>query len=202
MGKSRHRRDIRSLVLILYSRFFPAFYILESVLKNKLFNLIGEELGDNWFQVQLNDDTNDQLFKAEINLIKNRKPSNYVITPQKLLLESGFGLWVEFFNSRIYKLAKGRPIKIFSKLPKNIKRANIYQYLIKVKDFRNLLVHSRLPLINEASGAKELDSILDHYRMLMELLEWIDEVPVFSLEEFENEINIIRNLLLSKSLDT
>ncbi|HJT73935.1 MAG TPA: hypothetical protein VJ720_07955, partial [Chitinophaga sp.] len=91
---------------------------------------------------------------------------------------------------------------IFSKLPKNIKRANIYQYLIKVKDFRNLLVHSRLPLINEASGAKELDSILDHYRMLMELLEWIDEVPVFSLEEFENEINIIRNLLLSKSLDT
>ena len=193
--ESRPQKDINSLVLTLFSRFMPGFYLLESTLKNRIFAVITEELGENWFIAQLENTNNDLLFRAEIDSILRRKPKKYKLSPEKLLLESGLGLWVEFFNNRIYKLAKGRPIKIFPNLPNHIKRAHIYQRLLKVKDFRNLLVHSRVPLITDKSNLKYLDEIQSNYKMLLELLEWIGEKPVFSLAQFEQEAAEIRTFL-------
>lgn len=193
LSKNTNNHIGRDLILTLYSRFLPAYYILEYNLKIKLFNIVKDDLGNAWFQTQLNDTTNDPLFKAEIDLIKKRKPRGYRLSTEKLVYESGFGLWVEFFNNRVYRLAKGRPIKIFEHLPKHIKRADIYQRLIKVKEFRNLLVHARVPLIADKSEIPLLDNILDNYKILLELLSWLGEMPVFSLAQFEHELNEIKN---------
>lgn len=195
MKESQPEKDIKFLVLTLYSRFLPLFYILENSLKNRIFKVIEEELSKNWFLAQLDNKNNDPLFRTEISLILNRKPKNYRLSPEKLKVESGLGLWVEFFNPRVYKLAKGRPIKIFSQLPKNIKRGDIYQRLMKIKDFRNLLVHSRIPIINDVSYLSYLNEIQDNYKILLELLEWMGETILLSLNQFEQEADEIRNLL-------
>jgi hypothetical protein len=153
------------------------------------------ELGKNWFLTQMDKSVNDPLFKSEISLILNRKPKNYHLTPEKLIAESGLGLWVEFFGTRVYKLAKGRPIKIFSHLPAGIKRVDIYKRLNRVKDFRNLLVHSRIPLISDKSQLNYLKEIQENYKILIELIVWMGESPVLSQEQFEQEADDIRALL-------
>jgi len=198
MNERNSKKDIKHLVLILYSRFLPLFYLLEISLKERIFKVIEEELSKNWFLTQLDNTNNDPLFRSEISLIMNRKPKTFKLSPEKLMIESGLGLWVEFFNPRIYKLAKGRPIKIFHHLPKNIKRADIYKRLVKVKDFRNHLVHSRIPLVTDGSYVNYLNEIQDNYKILLELLEWIGEMAPLSLNQFEQEADEIRSLLTKK----
>jgi hypothetical protein len=193
MKGSQPKKNIKFLVLTLYSRFLPLFYILESSLKNRIFKVIEDELSKSWFLTQLDNANNDPLFRTEISLILNRKPRNYQLSPEKLVVESGLGLWVEFFSPRVYKLAKGRPIKIFPYLPKNIKRSDIYQRLMKIKDFRNLLVHSRVPIINDEFSLNYLNEIQENYKTLLELLEWIGETTPLNLNQFEQEADEIRN---------
>src|SRR5687768_14250951 len=142
-------KKLAELSLSVYSSFFPAFYLLEFTLKNKIYQLLKEELGNDWFNEQLKEEKVNSLFSAEQELIQKRKPKNFKVFDNALFHEAGFGFWVEFFNPRIYKLSKGRPIKIFTQLPNGIKRKNLYEKLIKVKDFRNRLYHSRIPLITE-----------------------------------------------------
>lgn len=192
-------KDLRYLVLTLYSRFFPLLYILENTLKTGIFSIIEKELGKEWFIVQLNDNSNDPLFKAEITQIINRKPRNYVITPELLKEESGLGLWVEFFNPRIYKLSKGRPIKVFTGLPREIKRVDIYKRLITVKEFRNQLVHSRFPLIKSAGDLIRLDETEEIYAVLLQLIHWLGESPLMTLDQFKQDAGEIRSLLLMTS---
>lgn len=190
--------DLRSLVLTLYSSFFPAFYVLEKALKTEIFSVIEKDLGEEWFLVQLNDSVNDPLFKAEIAQILQRKPKRYTLTPELLREESGLGIWVEFFNPRIYRLSKGRPVKIFRSLPKGIKRVDIYRRLLMVKNFRNLLVHSRFPLITTEEDLVYLDETEETYRILLQLIEWLGEPPIITLEQFRQECRQIRGLLIKQ----
>jgi len=114
-----------------------------------------------------------------------------------LFHEAGFGFWVEFFNPRIYKLSKGRPIKIFTQLPNGIKRKNLYEKLIKVKDFRNRLYHSRIPLITEKSHEAYINESVENYEILLELLSWLDSPSrdFLNLSDFKERTNKMKLLL-------
>ncbi|MGN6417049.1 MAG: hypothetical protein ACTHMC_06140, partial [Pseudobacter sp.] len=112
--------------------------------------------------------------------------------------ESGLGIWVEFFNPRIYKLSKGRPVKIFRKLPKDIKRVDIYRRLVRVKEFRNLLVHSRFPLITTEADIGYLEEMKEIYSILLQLIDWLGETPAITLEQFNEEGRQIRSLLMNR----
>ena len=63
---------------------------------------------------------------------------------------------MELFNRETYKHLKGVPIKAFEYRPAAIKRNDIYRVFKNVKDFRNDIVHSRLPL----GQKKEMDLLL------------------------------------------
>jgi hypothetical protein len=190
-------KKLTKLSLSLYSSFFPGFYLLELTLKNKLFHLLKEEISKDWFTEQLKMENEDTLFSAEREIILRRKPKNFTLTDNGLLLESGFGFWVEFFNNRVYKLSKGRPIKIFTQLPKGIKRKDIYERLVKLKEFRNRLYHSRIPLITEKAQAKCISEAQENYEMLLELLHWLDSpnYDLFDLSHFVKQVNQIKSLL-------
>lgn len=190
-------KKLTTLSLSLYSSFFPGFYLLEFTLRNKLFELIKVELGADWFVEQLNTEKENILFTAESELIMKRKPKNFMLSDNGLLLESGFGFWVEFFNNKVYKLSKGRPIKIFTQLPKEIKRKDLYGKLIKVKKFRNRLYHSRIPPITEKTHVRYIDEALENYEVLLQLLQWLDIAnhDIFKLSHFEKKVNKIKSLL-------
>ncbi len=187
--------SLTRLSLELFSHFLPPFYLLESFIKSKLYTLIKIELGEDWFIQQLHSKTANTLFKSEKLLIQNRKPKGFKLSEKSLLQESGFGFWVEFFNSTMYKETKGRPIRIFPLLPKEVKRKQIHQMLTSVKDFRNNLYHSRIPLITGKEQDHYLQEALENYQLLDLLLHWLDcsDREVMQLEAFKNEVEVMRS---------
>jgi hypothetical protein len=190
-------KKLTELSLSVYSSFFPAFYLLEFALKNRIYHLLKEELGNDWFNEQLNKEKVNSLFSAEKELIQKRKPKNFKISDNALFHEAGFGFWVEFFNPQIYKLSKGRSIKIFPQLPKEIKRNNLYEKLMKVKDFRNRLYHSRIPLVTEKSHEAYINESIENYEILFELLSWLDSSnrDFLNLSDFKEKTSKMRLLL-------
>lgn len=195
--KKEDKDKLLHISLDFYATFYPKYYLLETLLKNRLFHLLKEKLGENWFSYQLDSNhESNNLFKQEADFILRRKPKGFVLSDKGLLVESGFGLWVEFFNRHLYKEAKGLPIMIFPKLPRTVKRKELYQKLNKVKELRNQLFHYRLLPITEVGQIKYLDKLVDANKDLMSLLKWLD-APLGTLEsnEFENKVDEIRKML-------
>jgi hypothetical protein len=196
--KSPKKMDKNRLVYLslnFYSTFYPKYYLLETLLKNRLFQIVKEKLGENWYSIQINS-LNDNLLKQEAELILRRKPKEFELSDKGLLVESGLGLWVEFFNRQLYKEMKGVPILVFPKLPPTVKRKELYQKLNKVKDLRNQLFHYRLLPITEVSQIKYLDDLVDVNENLMCLLTWLDApLDVLSSNEFEVKEAEIREIL-------
>jgi len=163
--------------LQLYSSFYPLFYLLESTLKSRLFELLKRKLGTDWFTVQLDSPKTEPLFDQEKELILRRKPKGFTISDQRFLEESGLGVWVEFFNRELYKTTKGWPIHVFENLPKDVKRKDIYVRLVKIKELRNQLAHSRIPPLTSTNDLEKLHFIVQTAKELEEILGWMGSLP-------------------------
>jgi uncharacterized protein YutE (UPF0331/DUF86 family) len=179
--------------LSFFSSFYPKYYFLETTLKERLYGSIKRELGQNWFTEQINSMNQPTVFKAEIENIMRRKPKGFILHDAGFLVESGLGIWVEFFNRENYKMLKGVPILIFTKLPKDIKRKQLYQKLSSVKELRNQLFHYRVPPITQID---QLRNILDINNDLVNLLTWLGiSKKYFESENFKKEISVMKKLL-------
>jgi hypothetical protein len=195
--KIEEKDRLLHLSLNLYSTFYPKYYLLETLLKNRLFQILREKLGEDWFSLQINSNNGNNLFKQEAEIILRRKPLGFVLSDKGLFVESGFGIWVEFFNRNLYKEAKGLPILTFHKLPPTIKRKDLYLKLNKVKELRNQLFHYRLLPITEIGQLKYLDELIETNNELMNLLTWLDApLSGLSLNEFESKAAEIRAMLV------
>ncbi|MCS3801382.1 hypothetical protein [Niastella sp. OAS944] len=194
--KSGNKDRLLHLSLDLYATFYPKYYLVETLLKNRLFQLFKERLGANWFTLQINSSDDSNLIKREAEFILQRKPKGFILNEKGFLIEVGLALWVEFFSKDFYKSVKGLPIQIFPLLPPTIKRKDLYQKLNEVKDLRNQLFHHRLLPITEPEQLKYLNELGDANNTLIELLTWLD-APISGLElnEFENKAAEIRELL-------
>lgn len=195
--KNEEKDALLHLSLSLYSTFYPKYFFLETLLKNRLFQLFKEKLGENWFSLQMSSNEGNRLIKREVEYILFRKPNGFILNEEALLIESGFGIWVEFFSRDGYKEVKGLPILIFPQLPPTVKRKDLYQKLDQVRDLRNQLFHCRLQPITEVEQVKYLDKLSDANNDLIDLLKWLD-APLngLSVQEFENKVEEIRNRLI------
>lgn len=188
--------NLETLSLQLFASFFPKFYFLELELRTKLFNLIKEKIAADWFSQQITSQAKDSLFEREAALILQRKPKGFYLKDSALFSETSLGFWIEFFNPRIYKLTKGLPILVFSKRPTNIKRKDLYNMLTKVKDFRNQLMHGRIPLLISPDQTIRLIEIINLDKELSLLLKWMD---ITGWQQFERKgPQIIGEKILSK----
>lgn len=195
--KIKEKDSLLYLSLNLYSTFYPKYYLLETELKSRLFQLLRAKFGEDWFSLQIKSTNGSNLFKQEAEIILRRKPQGFVLNDKGLFVESGFGMWVEFFNRNLYKEAKGLPILVFYRLPSTIKRKDLYEKLNLVKELRNKLFHYRLLPITEPEQVKYLDELIDTNNTLMDLLTWLDApVSGLSLNEFESKAAEIRALLV------
>jgi hypothetical protein len=92
--------------LELFAGFYPKFYLFELSLKNRLYTLLNKELGSDWLSTPLSNSDNN-VFAQEKELILRRKRAGFSLSAKGLLVESGLGLWVEFFNRPLYKSCSG-----------------------------------------------------------------------------------------------
>lgn len=195
--KISNKDRLLHLSLDLYATFYPKYYLVETLLKNRLFQLFKEKLGSTWFTMQINSSDEHNLIKQEAEFILQRKPKGFLLNEKGFLIEVGLALWVEFFSREFYKNAKGLPIHIFHQLPPNIKRKDLYQKLNSVKDLRNQLFHYRLLPITEPEQLKYLDELINTNNTLMDLLTWLDApISGLTLNEFESKAAEIRALLV------
>lgn len=195
--KKEEKDNLFHLSLSLYSSFYPKYYLLETILKGRLFKLLREKLGVNWFTLQVNSSDEHNLIKQEAEFILQRKPKGFVLSEKGFFIEVGLALWVEFFSRDFYKEVKGLPIQIFPQLPPTIKRKDIYKKLNDIKDLRNKLFHHRLLPITEPEQLKYLDELIETNNTLIDLLTWLD-APIngLPLNEFESKVAEIRMLLV------
>ncbi|AEW02229.1 hypothetical protein A4D02_34710 [Niastella koreensis] len=186
---------IMSANLELFSSYYPLFYLLETTLKKRLYKKLKINLGEDWFTKQLAKP--DPLFEEEKSSILRRKPKNFLLKDNGLLVESGLGFWVEFFNRRLYKETKGIPISIFKNRPREIKRKDIYQKLDNAKEFRNHLFHSRLPIIVKKEDISKLEQFDIQGKNLETILKWFGDLPesIATTQYIQIKINVIRKLL-------
>lgn len=182
--KSKNIVKLELASLELFAAFYPKFYLFELTVKNRLYTLINNELGQDWFTAQLSDKAN-RIFSQEKELIEKRKPANFNLSGKGLLIEAGLGLWVEFFNRPLFKLTKGMPIHIFTNLPKKVKRKDIYKKMGSVKELRNLLYHSRIAPIITSGDLIKLERIMQTARDLEDVLNWLGEFPT-EMTDFKN----------------
>jgi|GEM_PF-2440450 hypothetical protein len=184
------------LSLNVYGSFYPKLYLLETTLKKRLFEVVKNKLGEDWFNIRINSPVNNSVFKTEADNILRRKPKGFALKDKGFLVESGLGIWVEFFNRALYKEMKGVPIAIFYELPPNIKRKELYQKLNSVKEMRNQLVHNRLLPITEPQHLQIIERLLEANKDLTDLLQWLGfSKSQLDSRKFEKGIAAIKKAL-------
>jgi hypothetical protein len=101
--------------------------------------------------------------------------------------------WTELFEKKYYKILKGRPIKIFEKLPNDISRVNISNRLNKIRRFRNRINHNE-PICFEGLNVA-LTIPIETLEAIITLLKWINPETLKLLEEFNDVENEIRRFV-------
>lgn len=131
------------------------------------------------------------ITKTESTLRRKRIP----VTSGKIISDQNFGFWVSLFLSHHYGLLSGQIIHIFPNKPTTETRANIYNKLDKIRDFRNRVNHCEpICFRGNAIDCTESIEILD---TIYNLLTWInpDLINFFdSLDNVRNKINQINNI--------
>lgn len=171
--------------LRLSQSFYPLLSLLEVILRNA----INEELAshfndDNWLINQKNGFMSDPSltkFNHKKNCMvpnhymKNTVQKSVCTTQANIIADVTFGFWTTVFEKAHYKVLLGRPRKIFSNIPTNIKRGVIYKKLNDLRDFRNRVYHNE-PIIfakNKAGAVMfSLKKTTENYNDIKEFFDW------------------------------
>jgi hypothetical protein len=127
--------------------------------------------------------------RAEQKLLKRSIPIN----SNRLIAEQSMSFWTELFEKKYYKILKGRPIKIFEKLPNDISRVDISNRLNKIRRFRNRINHNE-PICFEGLNVA-LTIPIETLEAIITLLKWINPETLKLLEEFNDVENEIRRFI-------
>ena len=178
--KKNNNKEKKDL-LVLFSTFYPKFYILETLLKKKIVNEIENKFGSNWY-----DEVKEKikLFSDEIELIIRRKKKDLKIDSRLFIHEASFGFWIELFGRENYKHLKGLPIKVFENLPGDIKRNDLYRMLSNIKELRNKLYHHRIDLSHELT-IKDVQFLTETEKDLRLIIHFLDSDYAELIQPFE-----------------
>lgn len=191
--------------------FHPVLGLFEVVLRNKISHTLSRHFDDeDWIINQQSgfmidsslDYINDMGLKiethrfiynsvkrAEQKLLKRSIPIN----SNRLIAEQSMSFWTELFEKKYYKILKGRPIKIFEKLPNDISRVDISNRLNKIRRFRNRINHNE-PICFEGLNVA-LTIPIETLEAIITLLKWINPETLKLLEEFNDVENEIRRFI-------
>lgn len=170
--------------------FHPLIGVLEVVIRNCINEILSAHFQDNdWIINQkngfMNDPsltfkhkktnkiiTNDFLFREVIKAEKNVLKKGFVVTSGKIIAEQTMGFWTDLFEVHNYKLLQGKPIKIFTKLPRNYGRKEVNEELRKIRLFRNRINHNEPICFYESSI--DFSKTEEVYQSIINIISWIN----------------------------
>lgn len=191
--------------------FHPVLGLFEVVLRNKISHALSRHFNDeDWIINQQSgfmiDSSLDYINDRGVKIETNRFIYNSVkraeqkllnrsipINSNRLIAEQSMSFWTELFEKKYYKILKGRPIKIFEKLPNDISRVNISNRLNKIRRFRNRINHNE-PICFEGLNVA-LTIPIETLEAIITLLKWINPETLKLLEEFNDVENEIRRFV-------
>ncbi|HAK75530.1 MAG TPA: hypothetical protein DCM71_01130 [Runella sp.] len=181
--------------------FHPLLGILEVILRNGINDVLTLHFSDpNWIVNQksgfMSDPsltlidkrtgqkkTNDFL-KREVNKAEQRlRKTGTTITSGKIIAEQTLGFWTDLFEAHHYKLLKGKPIQIFSNIPKGYGRKDINNALTKIRRFRNRINHNEP--ICFAGNSINFTLTIEIYDSIIDVLSWIDPQLVILVKDLD-----------------
>ena len=132
----------------------------------------------------------NRFLKDEINKAERRlRNSRTVITSGKIISEQTFGFWTDLFEKHHYKILRGKPIQIFSKLPLRHGRKEVIKELTKVRKFRNRINHNEPICFN--GNRIDFSETLDVYNSIIKILTWIDPEILKLISDIDRVLNVI-----------
>ncbi len=170
--------------------FHPLLGLFEVVLRNNINTILENYFNDSdWIINQkggfMNDPsltyrqkqtgkkiTNDFLKNEVLKIEKKLRSRGIAITSGKIIAEQTFGFWTDLFAVHHYRLLKGKPIQIFTALPPNTNRNNIFGKLTKIRKFRNRIYHYE-PICFSSSQI-DFKETVEVYQHLIQLFTWLD----------------------------
>ncbi|MFN8714975.1 MAG: hypothetical protein ACK5Z2_19155 [Bacteroidota bacterium] len=202
-GNSSNRaKRLYTANIRLAQAFHPILSQVEVVLRNSLNTVLSAHFTDaDWIINQKSGFMRDSslrnshyflrtcIQKTESKLSRRSIP----ITSGKIIADQTLGFWVAFFLPHHYSLVGGQPIHIFPHKPATVNRANIYDKLNKIKDFRNRVNHCE-PIcfsghIIDCSDTLEIRTII------YSLIEWIDPGLIPFFEKIDNVQNKVSKIM-------
>lgn len=199
--------------LLIAQAIHPVLGVFEVVLRNSIDATLCEYFQDeNWIinqkdgfmsnshllfmgkqsqELKRNDFLKREVLKAEQKLkMKYLKTSSISITSGNIIAEQSFSFWTNFFEAHHFKILKGKPIQIFSNLPRGVGRKEIFQKLNAIRQFRNRINHNEpICFVDNKFSYSEIRII---HQSIYELLKYIDERLidfVQSIDQTEESIN-------------
>ncbi len=187
--KSDHKRAIElyKLNLELSQSFYPYLSLCEVALRNSINSVLVNYFNDpEWIKAQnryggfIDDlakggDSYLQRALEQVDYhfkIRNRR-SNVPLNQDRFISEVSIGFWTRFFKPNHYKILKGRPIQIFTKLPRKTKRGFINSKLQNIEDFRNRVYHNEAICFSSTQQVN-LSMPKKAYEDICSIIEWIE----------------------------
>lgn len=174
----------------------PLIGVFEVVLRNSIHRAISKHYqDDNWIVNQKegfmsdktlvfrnnsskisirNDFLKKEVLRAEQKLkMKYANNPSIANTAANIISEQSFGFWTNFFEPHHYKILKGKPIQIFSNLPKDVGRKEILNKLNAIRQFRNRINHNEpICFVDNKFSYSEIQII---HQSIYDLLQYIDD---------------------------
>lgn len=190
--------------------FHPLISIVEVVLRNQLNTILTLHFQDtDWIMNQkegfMSDPslifrnkktgrkkTNDFLKQEIAKTEKKLKQAGVKLSSGKIISEQTFGFWTDLFEIYHYRLLKGVPIKIFTKLPAGYGRKEIKDELDKIRRFRNRINHNEPVCFN--GNKVDLSSTIVVYQSILDILSWIDPVLLHFSSDLNNVLEVVSNV--------
>jgi len=195
-SKGNPSEGLLKKILVVNSLIYIGLSVLELNVRQYIIQALESTLGIDWLAQEL---TNLRLplFIEEAALIRRRKSQHFVLTGKEFLEEASLGFWVELLNRETYKYLKGAPIKAFEHRPPNIKRSDIYVLFKDVKDFRNNIVHNRLPFGQKReTDLRLLKKLLQADQHIRLLISYINPAALRLLpKNFDKKIQEIEKMI-------
>ena len=210
-GDQEKTKNLYKLNIKLSKSFFSLLSVLEVVLRNTLNQKLSSHFSDNdWITSQKTgfmshpsltyvdrhtrvSKVNDYLKKEVVNAeTKIRKQYGFV-TANRVIAEQTLGFWVSLFKNQHYKLLKGTPINIFSRLPSGVNRNHINTMLKDIQGFRNRIYHNE-PICFDSTSNIDVTKAENVSKQIREILDWIDTDICLEMSSISDIDDIILEL--------
>jgi hypothetical protein len=191
--------------------FHPLLGLFEVVLRNNINDILENHFNDSdWIINQksgfMNDSTltyqqkhtgrkitNDFLKNEVLKIEKKLRNKSIAITSGKIIAEQTFGFWTDLFAVHHYRLLRGKPIQIFTALPANTNRNNIFDQLTKIRKFRNRINHNE-PICFLGSKI-DFKETIEVYQYIIQLFTWIDPQLISVIKDLDEVQQTIQQAL-------